>query len=278
MAGDETDESLTEYERQRLSRIRENEARLEALGLRCLAASPLLRNPSPPAAAKGKQKKRSADEDEEYVPSDDGRGGDDEEESSSGSEQDEEMDGDGKSASRSRAKGKKTKLSKSGKPTKITPTKGSSSFADFVDDDAALQQAIALSLAESSEKSVTTMGAETSSTVKGSSEGTSNKNNGKTSIQDSAKNRKIKILGKSRIQLTEDDVVAFFFSFDEVGKGYITPWDLERMATINDFIWTDSEISKMIRCFDSDGDGKINLEDFRSIIARCNMLQEEPEK
>jgi len=138
-------------------------------------------------------------------------------------------------------------------------------------------QAIALSLAESSETSVTAIGAETSSTVKEASEGTPYKNNGKTSIQDSAKNRKIRMLGKSRIQLTEDDVVAFFFSFDEVGKGYITPWDLERMATINDFIWTDSEISNMIRCFDSDGDGKINLEDFRSIVSRCNMLQE-PEK
>jgi len=74
-----------------------------------------------------------------------------------------------------------------------------------------------------------------------------------------------------------ENVNWFTFWFTEVGKGYITPWDLERMATINDFIWTDSEISNMIRCFDSDGDGKINLEDFRSIVSRCNMLQE-PEK
>nr|CAB3487771.1 unnamed protein product [Digitaria exilis] len=268
MAGDETDQPMTEYERQRLSRIRENEARLEALGLRSLAASPLLRNPSVAAAAKAKQKKRSADEDEEYAPSEDG-GGEEDDGSSSESGQDEEMDEEGKSASRSRNKGKKKKLSKSGKKsTKSTPTKCRFFSTDFVDDDAALQQiskhfsnanmqAIALSLAESSETSMTTMGAESSSTVKGASENTPYKNNGKTSVQDSAKNKKIKMLGKSRIQLTEDDVVAFFFSFDEVGKGYITPWDLERMATINDFIWTDSEISKMIRCFDSDGDGKV---------------------
>ncbi|WVZ86543.1 hypothetical protein U9M48_033302 [Paspalum notatum var. saurae] len=281
MAGEETDEPMTEYERQRLSRIRENEARLEALGLRGLAASPLLRNPSP-AAAKGKPKKRSADEDEDYVPYEDGGGEEEEEESSSGSGRDSEVDEEGKSAYRSRAKGKKKKLSKSGKSTKSRPTEGNASFADVVDDDAALQQhfnnpnvqAIALSLAESSEKPVTAMGAETSSRATGATEGTPQKNNGKASVQDSAKNRKIKKLGKSRIQLTEDDVVAFFFSFDEVGKGYITPWDLERMATINDFIWTDSEISKMIHCFDSDGDGKINLEDFHSIVSRCNMLQE----
>lgn len=103
MAGDETDQPMTEYERQRLSRIRENEARLEALGLRSLAASPLLRNPSVAAAAKAKQKKRSADEDEEYAPSEDG-GGEEDDGSSSESGQDEEMDEEGKSASRSRNK------------------------------------------------------------------------------------------------------------------------------------------------------------------------------
>ncbi|XP_062226269.1 uncharacterized protein LOC133924649 [Phragmites australis] len=283
MAGEGTDaceeregaQPMTDYEKQRLLRIRENEARLQALGLRGLAASPLLRNPSPAAAAaKRRQKKRSANEDDEYIPSNESGG---EEESSSESGQDDEMDRDSKSSSRSNAKGKKAKLFKSGKTSKSTARKVVTSFADFVDDDTALQQAIALSLAGSSERSVTTTGAETSSTGMEGSEGTLHKKNSKASIQDSAKNRKIKKLGKSRIQLTEDDVVVFFFSFDEVGKGYITPWDLERIATVNDFIWTDSEISNMIRCFDSDRDGKINLEDFRSIVSRCNMLQE-PEK
>ncbi|KAE8795597.1 calcium-dependent protein kinase 27-like [Hordeum vulgare] len=61
---------------------------------------------------------------------------------------------------------------------------------------------------------------------------------------------------RSRIQLSQDDVVAIFFSFDEAGKGYIAPWDLKKMANINDFIWTDFELSKMIHCFDSDKDGK----------------------
>jgi hypothetical protein len=138
-------------------------------------------------------------------------------------------------------------------------------------------QAIALSLAESLENSVPAMSGETPSTGMKGSGSTPCKKNNTVPIQDSAKTMRIKKQGKSRIQLTEDDVVAFFFSFDEVGKGYITPWDLERMATVHDFIWTDSEISKMIHCFDSDRDGKINLEDFRTIVSRCNMLQE-PEK
>jgi hypothetical protein len=86
----------------------------------------------------------------------------------------------------------------------------------------------------------------------------------------------------------------FTFCFTEVGKGYITPWDLERMATINDFTWTDYEISKMIRCFDSDGDGKVCLcfqsnENIRVFLqnplwksrtslvsARCHLLKHSP--
>lgn len=284
MAGEETDaceeregateaQPMTDYEKERLSRIRDKEARLQALGIRRLAASPLL-HPSPPAAAaKRKQKNRSANADDEYLPSEDGGG--EEEESSLASDQDYDDEEEIKSSSRSRKKGKKKKLLNSGKSSKSTPRKESAPIADFVDDDAALQQAIALSLAEPSENSVAAMGAEISSTGVRGSEGTPCKKNNTLPIQDSAKNRKIKKPGKSRIQLTEDDVVAFFFSFDEVGKGYITPWDLERMANVHDFIWTDSEISKMIHCFDSDRDGKINLEDFRTIVSRCNMLQEQ---
>lgn len=34
--------------------------------------------------------------------------------------------------------------------------------------------------------------------------------------------------------------------------------DLERVANQHDFTWTDEELADMIRCFDSDGDGKVN--------------------
>lgn len=272
MAGEE-DRPMTEYEKERLARIRENEARLQALGIRRIAASPLLQQPSAAvaAAAKRKQKDRSDDADEEYLPSDDG-GGEEEEESSSASDQDVEEE-EIKTSSRSRQKGKKKKLLNSRNSSTSTFREEDAPVTDFLDNDAALQQAIALSLAESSESSVTVMGAKTSSAGAKGRKGTPCKNNN-TSIQDSSKNRKTKKQVRSRIQLSEDDVVAFFFSFDDAGKGYITPWDLERMANVNDFIWTDSEISNMIQCFDSDRDGKINLEDFRAIVSRCNMLQE----
>jgi hypothetical protein len=104
MAGE--DQPLTDYEKERLSRIRENEARLQALGIRSLAASPLLNQPSSAAAAaaKRKQKKRSDDVDEEYLPSDE-TGGEEEEENGESSSASDEYDGkETKASSRSRQK------------------------------------------------------------------------------------------------------------------------------------------------------------------------------
>ncbi|VAH34189.1 hypothetical protein VPH35_022373 [Triticum aestivum] len=287
MAGEE--QPLTEYEKQRLARIRENEARLQALGIRRLAASPILNQPSSAAAAaatKRKQKKRSDDADDEYLPSDGGGGEEEEEEEDSSSAGDQDSEEEFKASSRSNQKGKAKKKMNLGSSSKSTVREEGAPFTDFMDDDAALQQAIALSLAEPSKSSVTTTTdplessvttttvAETSSRGAKGRKSTPCKDDNTTPVKDSSKNRKAKKQVRSRIQLSEDDVVAIFFSFDEAGKGYIAPWDLEKMANINDFIWTDFELSKMIRCFDSDKDGKISLEEFRTIVSRCNMLQE----
>ena len=35
--------------------------------------------------------------------------------------------------------------------------------------------------------------------------------------------------------------------------------DIQRAAIAHDFIWTDKELVDMIRCFDSDGDGKVSV-------------------
>ncbi|KAE8734472.1 hypothetical protein F3Y22_tig00000764pilonHSYRG00117 [Hibiscus syriacus] len=77
----------------------------------------------------------------------------------------------------------------------------------------------------------------------------------------------------SRTQMTEDEMVVHFFQFDEAGKGSISTRDLRRVAIAHDFIWTDEELTDMIHCFDTDGDGKLNLDDFRKIVSRCNMLR-----
>ena len=34
--------------------------------------------------------------------------------------------------------------------------------------------------------------------------------------------------------------------------------DLRRVAIAHDFMWTDKELSDMIHCFDSGGDGKVS--------------------
>ncbi|KAF2303503.1 hypothetical protein GH714_018838 [Hevea brasiliensis] len=59
----------------------------------------------------------------------------------------------------------------------------------------------------------------------------------------------------------------------EAGRGLLTVRDLQRVATAHDFTWTDRELTDMIHCFDSDGDGKLNLDDFRKIVCRCNMIR-----
>lgn len=73
--------------------------------------------------------------------------------------------------------------------------------------------------------------------------------------------------------MTEDEFVIHFFQFDEAGKGGISLRDLKRLAAAHDFTWTDKEMADMICCFDSDGDGKLSIEDFRKIVCRCNMIQ-----
>lgn len=72
--------------------------------------------------------------------------------------------------------------------------------------------------------------------------------------------------------MTEDELILHFYQFDENWNDGITVRDLERVATAHDFTWTDKELSDMIRCFDSDGDGKLSLEDFRKIAVRCHMI------
>ncbi|KAF5186997.1 calmodulin-like protein [Thalictrum thalictroides] len=59
----------------------------------------------------------------------------------------------------------------------------------------------------------------------------------------------------------------------EAGKGGITVKDLRRVAIDHDFIWSDKEINDMVHLFDSDGDGKLHLDDFQKILHRCNMIK-----
>ncbi|KAM7275600.1 hypothetical protein ACFE04_017466 [Oxalis oulophora] len=232
-------ENITEYEKQRLSRIAHNKARLEALGLTKISASLSKKKPSNSVRdRKGKRKGKGKakvfdDDDDDYIPNneDDDHNDDD--------------DDDNHQTPRSR----KQKVNK-----KTPKARGVRKQLSSSDADEELMQAIALSLQDS---------------PKG---GSASKRKGKTSALEDTTSRRKKPFA-SRVQMSEDDVILHFFQFDEAGKGNITLRDLERVAIANDFIWSEKELADMINCFDNDMDGKINLSDFQKIVARLNMIR-----
>lgn len=233
-------QGMTEYEKQRLSRIAENRARMEALGLTKLASSFV---GSSRGSSKRKGKSKVVEEDEEYMPNyQDERADDDDD--------DGEEEHLGKKSSGTRKKKGKSKGSKS----KKVAGQMSLSGLDYVEDDDELMKAIALSLQDSAGASCLTH------------------NERKKNAEDTGRQKRKKSF-TSRVQMTEDELVIHFYQFDESGKGGITVRDLQKIALAHDFMWTDEELADMIRCFDGDGDGMLNLDDFRKIISRCNMLR-----
>ncbi|GJR96139.1 centrin-2-like isoform X1 [Tanacetum coccineum] len=135
--------------------------------------------------------------------------------------------------------------------TKVYTSKKYSKLSDnagYVDDDEALMKAIALSLKDSPGFLDTA---------------------NKTPPQSSDANANSGV--KSRVQMSEDELILHFFQFD--GKGGINLRDLRRVAASHDFTWKDEEMEHMIQFFDSNEDGKLSLEDFTKIVERCNMRQ-----
>uniref|UniRef100_A0A7C8ZZ59 EF-hand domain-containing protein n=1 Tax=Opuntia streptacantha TaxID=393608 RepID=A0A7C8ZZ59_OPUST len=254
--------TCTDYEKQRQLRIADNKARMEALGL-CKMANALMGSSKNSKQRKGKPKfKRGAvkeEEDDEYCPNDEDEEGSGADFSDSDEEFDEKIVNCKKSRARSgKVKGKKTKS------LKDVSLQKSRDITDFMDEDEALMQAIALSLKDSGELS----GMQHSAPSQHLNAQIASINE----KEDNTRRRKRKTLS-SRVQMTADDLIIHFCQLDEVGKGTITLRDLQRMASVHDFTWTDKELADMIRCFDSDKDGKLTLDDFQNIAMRCNMLQ-----
>ncbi|CAI9279418.1 unnamed protein product [Lactuca saligna] len=250
-------ENMTEYEKQRMKRIEENKARMRAMGLDKMASSfmgsvPVSRN----ANKKGKQKV-GLEDDEEYKPPVE------DDELSSASESDGDDYDDELHMSRTKPKVKNSTPSK--KISKLSEN------SDFVgdDDDDALMKAIALSLQDSPGfLDVTSKTPPQKSDSK-----VSHVEKKQIVRKDDSGNRKRKNWFASRVQMTEDELILHFFQFDEVGKGGIGVRDLRRVAASHDFTWTDEEMGDMIQFFDSNGDGKLSLEDFTKIVERCHMRQ-----
>ncbi|XP_013693081.2 calmodulin-like protein 12 isoform X2 [Brassica napus] len=219
------DKMSGEYEKKRLTRIAENRARLEALGI-SKAAKALL----PPSL----RKPNSGEEDD-----DDYRPGDEIDESEYEEDEEEFL---GHSSSK--------RMKTTSPPQKRRRRKKHLCRSDPLgdDDDLDLNKAIALSLAG----------------------GGSHRND-----QGSASSKKNKSdLIMSKMQMTADELILYFFHFDKAGKGFITLRDLATMANVHDFTWSDEELQDMIRCFDFDKDGKLSLDEFRKVVTRCRMLNE----
>lgn len=243
---------VTDYEKQRLSRIAENRARMEALGLPNIASSFLGSAQIVSNKKKGKKK----------VDDDDYRPDKVEEELGSGSEE------------RTTAGSRRKKVGNKGsKPEKKVPAQKGLSESDYVDDDDALRQAIALSLQASAGVSGVVHSGPSKCSEADVVNATLNEKKGRTRIQEDTGKMKRKKSFSSRVQMTEDELVVNFFQFDDVWKGSITVRDIERVAIAHDFMWTEKELADMIHCFDSDRDGKLSMEDFRKIVGRCNMIK-----
>ncbi|XP_076913834.1 uncharacterized protein LOC143584422 [Bidens hawaiensis] len=255
-------EKMTEYEKQRLKRIEENKARMKAMGLDKMASAftasiPISQNNNN-KKKKGKKKVGLEDDDEEYNPSA-------AEEESSSSSSGSDNDDDEFCASRM----KKSKPKKSTPSKKISKLSSTSNVVDD-DDDEALLKAIALSLQDS--QGFLDVKNKTPPQI---SEANASNDERKQSVRkDDSGKRKRKKLFTSRVQMTEDELILHFFQFDEAGKGGISLRDVQRVAASHDFTWKDEEMEHMIHFFDSDGNGKLSLEDFTKIIERCNMRRE----
>ncbi|TYI54645.1 hypothetical protein E1A91_D11G089500v1 [Gossypium mustelinum] len=250
-------QGISEYEKQRLARIAENRARMEALGLPKIASSLMGLSPNTSrTSSKIKGKRKVIDDDEDYRPNDNEDDHDEDDDDKLDGDDDEEFPGSKTPQTQSRKKKMKNKGSRSKKKASVQKHLSSSDFIDDGDDE--LMKAIALSLKDSGE----VLGAVP--TVVQDATFTESKGNARSKRKKSF---------TSRMQMTEDEMVVHFFHFDEAGKGSISMRDLRRVAIAHDFIWTDKELAEMIQCFDTDGDGKLNLDDFRKIVSRCNMLR-----
>ncbi|XP_010419545.1 PREDICTED: probable calcium-binding protein CML18 [Camelina sativa] len=223
--------TISEYEKRRFSRIAENNARLEALGI--FKSAKALSSPPPNSR---KRRATNPKEDDDYRPLDD--------------EDDEDEDFLGNST----CKRKNNKASPSPSKTKrsllLSNKNLNTTGDDDTDDD--FDKAIALSL---------------------QARGSPPTNQDSSSATKKKKHQPVEFM--SKMQMTDDELLIYFYQFDEAGKGFITLRDVANMATVHDFTWTEEELQDMIRCFDMDKDGKLSLDDFRKIATRCRMLKKE---
>lgn len=272
--------TITEYERQRQQRIEENRAKLQALRLPVLASS--LSKNSNKKLKKTTSQKGKVKLDNDYQPSTE----DEQSESSSDEDAEHKVPTPKKATpAKRRPPGRpKSKKMKSLNSLIVDKASEEHGWTDLqqneLDDDAALQQALALSMGASMEDATAIAEASKQDSDVGRPKAKVDNSELGGKAQETAKVDKLPCGRRQRkqtksintIQLSEDEVLAYFFLFDEAGKGKISMRDLERVALTHDFTWSKQELNEMINTFDKDCDGKLSLEDFQTIVTRCNMI------
>ncbi|CAN1848525.1 hypothetical protein LINPERHAP1_LOCUS38962 [Linum perenne] len=286
----EEEEVMSEYERQRLERMAQNRARMEALGLHNMASTlmcPAVRQPGDSKMSAQRKGKRKVVEDEDYEHNQDEGISDDADDLDQSPDSDDVDDGDFV-ARRSSSKPQGNKNNKGS--TRKGVQKKSFKVASFANEDDELLQviihlspkryncftAIILLIVKIEACCVIPSEQAISLSLQDSAENLATRDNkaAKEKQETTGRMKNKKSQFSSRVKMTEDDLILYFFQFDERGSGVITRRDLQRVATVHDFIWSDKELADMMNYFDGDGDGKLNLVDFRNVVGRCRMLQE----
>ncbi|TYJ08635.1 hypothetical protein E1A91_A11G088300v1 [Gossypium mustelinum] len=191
-------QGISEYEKQRLARIAENRARMEALGLPKIASSLMgsSRNTSR-TSSKIKGKRKVIDDDEDYRPNDNEDDHDEDDDDKLDGDDEEEFLGSKTPQTQSRKNKVKNKGSKSKKKASVQKHLSSSDYIDDGDDE--LMKAIALSLKDSGE----VLGAVPTDVQDATF----------TESKGNARSKRKKSF-TSRVQMTEDEMVVHFFHFD----------------------------------------------------------------
>lgn len=295
------DEVITEYEKERLRTIEHNKAVFAALGLSELASSvadlvkdgkQVKRRQKQVAEAGGEPKRRSQRLKEKIPTSN----------AAMDSSSTEQSESDFSSGSPRRLKGKQK--DKEYEPTDNDETESDSdeslhnsdskedslhsapvlpSNIDLDDEELALQQALALSMGTPLEFAGT-------GEIQNQSDWTRNKKikvSKNIGVAERGKDlhsalppdvsghrqrrRKQKNQG-GRSQFTEGELDALFALFDDKGRGRLSVADIAYVATAHDFAWSKDELSDMVEFFDSNQDGMLDVAEFRSLAARCNLI------
>ncbi|XP_002993071.2 uncharacterized protein LOC9652239 [Selaginella moellendorffii] len=257
---------MSAYEKVRQERIRANNARLAELGLRDLArdiasqvqapareakpakpstsAGPVRRSDRLRAIKSNKNEEVSDESDEEMIVTREIR---DEEEDYVPPADEEHVSEDSSDGEH---------MSEDEESNQPKTEEVVNSHLDFKQDEDDLQEAIALSLEEVHDGSL--IDSRTKAVKK--------------SVKEDSKRRK-KPAARGSFHLSTKDIDILYHAIVQGRRG-LSLRELQQAASAHNFTWTKQELQDMIRIFDTDQDGMLNLDEFLNMSTRCHILED----